>query len=476
MAAEGIVVYKTRDMYLADLIAALLARIPDANTGTDSIFNMLFGTLSGGLEGISLGQQLLHDDMWPQTASALALQRFGDEFGRSRKAGTPASGNVRFSGSGGTFIPSGTQVGAPRAALSDVLLFDTTASGSIPDPGVPTAPAAADHGSGSSLAAGTYEYAVSFATAEGETEIGAISNALVMSSAHSIDLTAIPTGGPGTTARKLYRRLNGGTFGLIHTIADNSTLIYTDATAVLGAAPVADSTAEQLTLPVVSDDVGVDYNVTTNSITSLSNAPQGLSAVTNASALTGGSDQEDIEVFRQNLMQWIANPQSGAPQDLIAWATSINGIDTAAVFKNVNLSGTTALGTTSIRVAGPGGIVPSDDTIAAALTYIESKDLANITILIGGFDANEITGIEVDVALTGTYTLDDVTPAVIAAVEAYINSVPVGATVFVAGISAAVFGAAGVDTVEVVSPSSDVTSTAVQKPTVADDDITVGAI
>jgi uncharacterized phage protein gp47/JayE len=471
MAAEGIVVYKTKDVIVAEFLAALLARIPDASTGPDSIFRMLYEIDATGLEGVYLSQQLLHDDIFPQTASALALNRFGDQFGRPRKSGVAATGTARFSGVGGTFIASGTEVGAPRPALGDVLLFSTVTSGTIPNPGTPTAPTAADHGSGSSLAAGTYEYGISFQTTEGETELGAISNALVMATSHSIDLTAISLGGAGTIGRRIYRRVNGGAFGHVYTIADNSTTTYTDAVSATTTLPLSTSTAEQLTLPVQADEVGADYNVTIGSISSITSGDSALSGVTNAVTFIDGEDQEDIEVFRQELIKHIANPQSGSADDLVSWATEIDGIGSAAVFRNVNLAGTTTLGTVTVRVAGPNGSLPSSDLIAQVQTYLLSKDLANITILVGSFTANPID-VTIATTLHGSYALGDVTPQATAAITDYINSVPVGGTVRVAGIYAAVFGLSGIDTLSVTTPSTDQTSTATQKPTAGT--ITVG--
>ena len=169
MAQQGDLVYKTKDQILAEILAALLVRLPDANTGADTLFRIWAELFSGTSEGLYLGMQLLHDDMFIQTASALALIRAGEMYGREQKVGVLATGSVTFAGSGGTYIPLGTVVSVPRPD-DDSLDFQTTADGTIPNPGVPTAPTAADAGAGA-LSAGTYEYAVTFITAAGETAI-----------------------------------------------------------------------------------------------------------------------------------------------------------------------------------------------------------------------------------------------------------------------------------------------------------------
>lgn len=457
-------VYKSQSDILAELLAALLVRLPDANTGPDSIFRIWAEIFSNTAEGLYLGMQLLHDDMFIQTMSSLALVRAGEMYGRPQKPGVLAAGSVTFAGTGGTFVPLGTVVSAPRASQDDSLDFQTTAAGTIPAPGIPTAPTAADAGAGA-LAAGTYEYAVTFITAGGETALGAISNALTIAINHNVTLTAVPLGGPGTTARKIYRRVNGGAWANVDalnaTFANNTTTTGTDSdTTPTGVAPTA-STAEQITLAAAATDVGSDYNVATGAITDLSDAPAGLSSVTNTASFTGGADAEDIEAFRQALLEFVRAPQSGSAADLQVWAESIDGVETATVFPNVDLSNVAAPGTVSVRITGPNGATPDPTVVAAVLAYLQSKDLANITILVGTFSAHNID-VTADVTTDVGYVLADVTDSAIAAMTAYINSVPIGGTVYKAGIIDSIFGLPGI--INVTTTFADTAVAATEKP------------
>lgn len=461
MPANADVIYKTKDDILAELLSSLVTAIPDANIGDDSIFRIWSEIFSNTAEGLYLAMQLLHDDMFIQTANALALIRYGDEFGRPQKVGTLATGSVTFSGAGGTYIPLGSTVSAPRPSLDDSLDFNTTQDATIPSPGIPTAPTAADSGTSGSLT-GTYEYAVSFVTAAGETALGAISNAIVLTS-HKANLTAIPLGGTGTTARKIYRRINGGVFGLLTTISDNTTTTYSNDNATsVGALPLTTSTAEQITVTAAASDTGTDYNVAPGTITDLSEAPAGLAGVTNTGSFTGGSDAEDFESFRTALLAFVRAPQSGAPADLVAWATSVDGVESASVFPNVDLTGASAPGTVSVRITGIGGTVPGSDIIAAVVDELDSRDLANITILVGTFTANA-QAVAVTITLASGYVLADISPSVVTAITNYITSVPVGGTVYAAGVLGAVFGLAGV--VNVTTTYTDTTVAATEKPT-----------
>lgn len=461
MAQDVAIVYRDKATIITDLIAALEARLPDANVGPDAIFRILIELVADPVEALYLSQQLLHDDMFIQSASALALQRLGEMFGRQQKGGTLATGDVLFSGTGGTYIGIGTQVGAPRDALGDTLVFVTTEDGTIPNPGVPTACIAADGGAGGAIAAGTYEYAVSFVTAAGETEIGTASNALVLGASHSVDVSAVALGGAGTTGRNLYRRKDGGVWALVHAFVENALTTYHDNNASLPpTAPLDDSTAEAITLAVEAQESGIDYNVVPGGISILVDALTGVTDATNAAPLSSGSEPEDIEDFRTQLLKWVRAPMSGAPDDLVAWAESIDGIETAAVFPNEDLDGDSAPGSVTVRVSGPNATIPVPTLVADVLSLLESHDLANITILVGTFDAN-ILPVTVVVTPDTGYTLPDISDSVKLAVAEYVNNVPVGEPVYKAGVLKSVFGLVGVE--NVTTTFTDTANTPTQK-------------
>lgn len=104
--------------------------------------------------------------------------------------------------------------------------------GAVSAPGAATATLIADAGAGD-IDAGAHLYKVTFVTAEGETEAGTASNGTTADATHQrVDLSAIPVGPTGTTARKIYRTEAGqGTYKLLATIADNTTTTLTDTAA-----------------------------------------------------------------------------------------------------------------------------------------------------------------------------------------------------------------------------------------------------
>jgi uncharacterized phage protein gp47/JayE len=468
MAAEAEQVYKDRDTIVAELASSWQARVPQVVLTPDSIIRIWIEVAASTIEGLMLANQLLHDDMFPQTANALALLRYGELYGRPIKSGTKSIGTIRFGGAGGTVIPLGTTVAAP-GTLDDPLHFVTTSVVTIPNPGDATAPVATVGGAGA-LAAGTYEYAVTFVTAEGETELGAASTPLVKATTNFINIANIPVGGPGTIARRLYRRVDGGAWqqvtagGVPAALANNTTTSVGDGNAVPGGgAPPSESTAERITVAAESAEEGIEYNAQIGTITELVDAVSGIADVTNLVAFTGGSDEEDIETYRDKVVEYIRAPASGAPADLEVWAEAIDGVEDASVFPNDNM-GVATNGHTTVRISGPGGSIPSGAVIAAVLADLQARDLANIQIHVATFTP-KVTNVTVTITLATGYLLAEVTPSVQEAIRDYINGIPVGGTVYTAGLIDAIFGLPGVATVVVNLPAADVGSTATEKPT-----------
>ena len=124
--------------------------------------------------------------------------------------------------------------------VADSFLDTTVSSSPIKTRTANTAPAAptAAHVAGStSMPAGTPLYKVSclYTGSDGvsyESAASVASNAITVSSGDTVNLTAIPLGGTGCTARRIYRTDDtGANYGLLHTIADNTTTTYADGAA-----------------------------------------------------------------------------------------------------------------------------------------------------------------------------------------------------------------------------------------------------
>jgi uncharacterized phage protein gp47/JayE len=462
MAVEADVIYRTKEQIAADFMQRVQSRIPAVWTEEDgnlAIFSIVLGEV---IEGIYFANQIVRDNIFVQTANLTELRRKGEEYGLEIKAGQFAIGTLRLSGAGGTFVPTGSMAGFDPGG-GDILYFETTADATIPNPGTPTAPTLADSGVAGNPLVGTYEYVITFLTTLGESIAGIESLPLVLSATRQINLTNIPLGGPGTTGRRIYRQRDGGGYKLVATLANNTATTYTDniAEGVLGAAPPAQSTAEQVAVAAKGEETGVDYNAAIGTILDVIDMPDGITDVYNTTVFSGGADEEDMEDYRSRLLSFLRNPGSGSPGDIQSWALEIDGIELATVYPNDNL-GTPTNGHVTVRVGGPNGSTPTAGQQQAVLDNLNSKDVANVTFHVTTFTAVP-TNVTVDVTEAAGFALADITASIQQAISDYINSVPVGGTVYVAGIIDAVFGLPGVTTV--TTTFTDTTSTATQKRT-----------
>jgi len=461
---EGENLARSREEIYSDLIADMQSLVSDVYTGDDGNLMLLFQVLSGAHEAIYLALQIANEDMFIVTANPSALDRHGVDKGVPRKVGTRATGGLRIEGAGGEFISLDSEAAFDPNNGDELLYFRTTEEGTTPTPGTPTAPTLTDLSVAGNLT-GTFEYVITFLTAQGETMAGLESLPLTVA-ASKIHLASIPIGGTGTVKRNIYRQKNGdGIYKFVAQINDNTTTVYDDniADGSLGGQPPSESSAEAIVLAVESVDPGFKYNVLPNTITSVIDMPNGISNVTNPAQMTGGSDPEDTEKYRSRLLAAVQVPGTGSPGDLKSWAESVDGVEQATVFENDNL-GTPTNGHVTVRIAGPGGAIPDAPTIAEVQTLLDSYDIANVTIHVATFTAVP-TNVAVTITVAAGYTLPDLTVGIAQAISDYITALPVGATLRVAGIVDAVFGLPGVDDVVVTTPSGNLATGATSKRT-----------
>lgn len=452
MPVEGEILFRSREEILQDYFDGITTRVPDAHLGDDSNIRMLFETMASVQESAFLSLQIFSEDMYVATANPAALDRYGNDYGVPRKSGLTATGVVRISGAGGTVIPVGTEVAYESGLGDDPLYFRTTSIATIPNPGIPSKPTVADLAIAGNLT-GTFEYAITFMTAEGETAVGVESDAITLAASRA-HLSAIPLGGPGTTARRVYRQVDGsGDRELVTTINDNTTTVFDDNVAVPAGAPPGVSTAQRVSVAAESESSGLDYNVLPNSITVVTNAPSGITGVTNPNAFSGGTDPEESEDFRVRLQQIMRNPETGSPSDVQAWVEAMDGVELATVYPNNNL-GVATNGHTTVRFSTPGGGVPGADLIADVQGMLDARGLVPLIFHAAAF-TQTVTAVDVTVTRASNYTLADVTPTVQKAIQNYINGLAVGETLRISGIIAAVVGLPGILDVVVNTPATN---------------------
>lgn len=153
------------------------------------------------------------------------------EIGLPREEATQATGEVTFIGDKDVPIPAQTIVSTSARVITDsIYQYETLVDDQIGMNAATTAPTVTLSASSSSLD-GLVSYKVSFVGRGGETEASPASTA-VDADLKIVNLSNIPLGPSGTTARRIWRQMAGtGPFELIATLNNNTATTYSDSAA-----------------------------------------------------------------------------------------------------------------------------------------------------------------------------------------------------------------------------------------------------
>ncbi len=234
--------------------------------------------------------------------------------------------------------------------------------------------------------------------------------------------------------------------------ADGTTIQYvTSAAATLATG----ATSIQVTATCSNPGPGSAGNLTANTQLLIGSAVPGIDGVQLTQDITNGVNAENDGSLRARCLQIIQNPQGGGTlADYQQWALSVTGVTTATV-----LPLNRGPGTVDIVITASNGI-PSSSLLSSVQTEINNNKPVNV-------DAQAIapTAVTINVGVATTlasgYTLSTVTAAVQTAVTNYINSVPIGGTVYSSGVVAAVLKVQGILDCQVtltVPPGGSVTN------------------
>lgn len=164
--------------------------------------------------------------------------------------------------------------------------------------------------------------------------------------------------------------------------------------------------------------IGAAYNVVVGTITEFPVSVAGLTAVNNTTAAAGGTDDESDAALLARLLVKVQTPStSGNKNDYKLWALSVDGIGGAKVFPLWNGNGTVKVCLIDSNKQ------PANSTLVTAVqTYTESVRPIGATVTYEaatGFAIN----VSATLALVSGYTISGVTPAVEAAITAYLKGI-----------------------------------------------------
>lgn len=410
------------------------------------------------------------------------------EIGLARFAAESSEGTVTFIGDVASVIPSGTSVSTVAQRVDDpVYQFQTTIDEQV-GMSPPVDPVTTTDAVGTGSITGTISYKVTFEGRGGETEAGPASTPLTVT-AKNIQLTGLPTGPSGTTARKIYRSDDTGEdFIYLASISNNTATTYLDNTAgpltSTDIAPLVNST-DRVDIPCQSLEVGAATNVGPNAISQLVDTVAGVNAVTNEAAFTGGADEENDDAYRDRLIAAVGRATGqGNITDYINWATSVEGVERASVIPQWNDANTV-----KVVLVGPNNsVVPTAvvEEVQALLDPDENGNGGGLAPIGAVVTVESVAALVVNVAATLVlhtgYSLDGdngttpVRAALATSVADYLSSLSAGDALIRNEVLAAIITTNGVSDVSALTlngVSTNISISSVEVPQLGSFTITV---
>lgn len=163
---------------------------------------------------------------------------------------------------------------------------------------------------------------------------------------------------------------------------------------------------------------GTAGNVPTGAISSIPVSIPGVTAVTNASPAIGGTEQEGLESLRERILEAERLPAtSGNEAHYKVWAKDVDGVGDARV-----LSLWAGAGTVKVILIDANKQPASGPIVTEAAAYIETQRPIGATVTVVSATALAINS-SAALTLDSGYTLLGVTPAVEAAITAYLSGI-----------------------------------------------------
>ncbi|WP_158781029.1 baseplate J/gp47 family protein [Pantoea sp. BAV 3049] len=235
--------------------------------------------------------------------------------------------------------------------------------------------------------------------------------------------------------------------GLQFRIKGNSTLYQTTAEGKLDDNGMATIAAKATT-------TGTAGNLTAGVTGTLVSAPSGVDSTVTVASMTGGTDTELDDALLTRLLDVMRQPAAGGnAHDYKVWAESVDGVGGAWVFPLRR-----GLGTVDVVITATDGL-PSDETLAAVQTYIDSvrpvtaKDCQVLAPTEKTLDVTVAVGISDDT------TMDAVTSAITTSLTTWFNALIPGQEAIRTQIGALISDTEGVLDYEISAPTGNVTPT-----------------
>jgi len=191
---------------------------------------------------------------------------------------------------------------------------------------------------------------------------------------------------------------------------------------------------------------GSAYNVTTGQLSQIGTSLAGIDTVTNAAAITNGTDAEPDATFRVRFVLFI-NSLSKATYGAITSAVfGIAGVSSAAIVENVNVGGYAQPGEFIATIDNGTGVPPASLVTAVqnALETVRGFTILAVAQAVTQTSVTELITVRTD----PSFTQSVVNAAVQVALQTATNSLGIGAILYISALEQAAMSVPGVISVQ----------------------------
>lgn len=221
-----------------------------------------------------------------------------------------------------------------------------------------------------------------------------------------------------------------------------------------------------VTVPITANGADAEHNVGIGEINTLPVPLAGVTSVSNAAAVGGGTAAESDDALRVRLLLRIKLPSaSGTSADYVRWALEVPGVAAAQCIGLWN-----GAGTVKVVIAGPDMTSPDEATRQRAADYIEAVRPIGATVTVVSAQTLAVN-VAATLTLAATYTTQSVQADVEAAIGRVLQDFELGSGVLsYARVGAALLTVQGVldySGMTINGAAGNLSLTAEQIPTLA---------
>jgi uncharacterized phage protein gp47/JayE len=203
-----------------------------------------------------------------------------------------------------------------------------------------------------------------------------------------------------------------------------------------------------VTINVECAQTGIAGNTAVATVIHVGSNINGITSVTNETAITGGTEEEDDETLIARVCEYdqaLGDSYVGSPADYKRWAESVDGVGSASVIRANDTSGLVTI----VLVDGNGD--PATETLCEAVhNYIMSPDDDDARLAPTGASLSVIApeivavAIKATIVLTEDATIESVTAEYLSLLQAYLPEAIVDGEIKYSKITSKLSGVKGV--------------------------------